>query len=288
MRKERYLLVRAPYDKRVASLEPLGLEYIMAAIKAEDAFCMIHDESISSPCFRFKRLLKVVDENKITIVGFSIISNIAHYVLKELHKLKKARPELKIMVGGAEVFINPDDFMLEDVDFVLYDHGLDSIRLAVRNEFAGEALKDCTGMAYRDGDTWVKNEKGEPISDYGILPDRSHFYDNIKKYRVLASREAKKLWDDFDQKLLVFAKGDTILAFNLDPNRSQSDFFIPVGAVGAGDWELVFDTDRPEFGGYGRIAPGQKYIPLTEKGKGLGIRVYLPARSAIALRRKKG
>ena len=90
MRKERYLLVRAPYDKRVASLEPLGLEYIMAAIKAEDAFCMIHDESISSPCFRFKRLLKVVDENKITIVGFSIISNIAHYVLKELHKLKKS------------------------------------------------------------------------------------------------------------------------------------------------------------------------------------------------------
>ena len=86
MRKERYLLVRAPYDKRVASLEPLGLEYIMAAIKAEDAFCMIHDESISSPCFRFKRLLKVIDENKITIVGFSIISNIAHYVLKELHK----------------------------------------------------------------------------------------------------------------------------------------------------------------------------------------------------------
>ena len=186
MRKERYLLVRAPYDKRVASLEPLGLEYIMAAIKAEDAFCMIHDESISSPCFRFKRLLKVIDENKITIVGFSIISNIAHYVLKELHKLKKARPELKIMVGGAEVFINPDDFMLEDVDFVLYDHGLDSIRLAVRNEFTGEALKDCTGMAYREGDTWVKNEKGEPISDYGILPDRSHFYDNIKKYRVLA------------------------------------------------------------------------------------------------------
>ena len=109
-----------------------------------------------------------------------------------------------------------------------------------------------------------------------------------KKYRVLASREAKKLWDDFDQKLLVFAKGDTILAFNLDPNRSQADFFIPVGAVGAGDWELVFDTDRPEFGGQGRIAPGQKYIPLTEKGRGLGIRVYLPARTAIALRRKKG
>ena len=109
-----------------------------------------------------------------------------------------------------------------------------------------------------------------------------------KKYRVLASRAAKKLWDDFDQKLLVFAKGDTILAFNLDPSRSQADFFIPVGAVGAGDWELVFDTDRPEFGGQGRIAPGQKYIPLTEKGRGLGIRVYLPARTAIALRRKKG
>ncbi|MDO4739083.1 MAG: alpha-amylase family glycosyl hydrolase [Eubacteriales bacterium] len=109
----------------------------------------------------------------------------------------------------------------------------------------------------------------------------------VKKHRVLADRNAIKLWDDQNAKLLVYAKGDTIFAFNLHPSLSQTDFFIPVGQLGEGDWELALDTDRPEFGGQGRIAPGQTFVPLREKGKGKGIKVYLPARTGIVLRRKK-
>lgn len=186
MKEERYLLVRSPYDKRVASLEPLGLEYTMAAIKAEGAFCMIHDESINSRLFRFNRLLKLIDKNNITFVGFSIISNIAWYALEVIHKLKRVRPELKIMVGGAEVFINHEDFLKDEIDFVYYDHGLDSLRHAVRNQFHVAALDACTGLAYRKDGKWIQKEKGAPISDYGLLPDRTLFYENRKKYRVLA------------------------------------------------------------------------------------------------------
>ncbi len=109
----------------------------------------------------------------------------------------------------------------------------------------------------------------------------------VKKYRVMASREATKLWDDFDKKLLVFAKGDTILAFNFHPTDSQDGFFIPVGAIGDGEYELVFDTDRRDFGGQGRIAQKQTFKAKNIKGKGLGFQVYLPCRTAIALRRKK-
>lgn len=186
MREERYLLVRGHYDKRVASLEPLGLEYLMAAIKAEDAFCMIYDESIYSCFGRFSRLLHLIDKQQITFVGFSTISNIAWYILKVIHKLKRVRPALKIMIGGAEVFMNHTDFLLDDIDFVYYDNGLDALRLAVKNEFRTDALSACTGLAYKQDGKWVQNEKGAPISDYGILPDRSLFYENRKKYRVLA------------------------------------------------------------------------------------------------------
>ncbi|WP_297957834.1 B12-binding domain-containing radical SAM protein [uncultured Ruminococcus sp.] len=183
---ERYMFVRVHYDKRVASLEPLGLEYLMACVKAEKRFCMIHDEGIESPFGRFKRLLKKVDDNRITVVGFSVMSNTAWYVLKLIKKLRKARPKVKIMVGGPEVIVNHEDFLLKEIDYVSYDNGLDSFRKAVRNDLAVSALKDCTGHAFRVKGRWVCNPKGEPIDSYGILPDRSHFYNNRKKFRVLA------------------------------------------------------------------------------------------------------
>ena len=137
---QKYMFVRVHYDKRVASLEPLGLEYLMAAVKAEGKFGLIHDESIESSFGRFSRLLKKVDDNGITIVGFSIMSNTAWYVLKLIHKLRKARPNVKIMVGGPEVVVNFEDFMIDDVDYVSFDNGLDSFRLALRNDFDEEVI----------------------------------------------------------------------------------------------------------------------------------------------------
>lgn len=184
--KLNYLFIRVHYDKRVASIEPLGLEYLMSAVKIEDRNCMIHDEGLYNSFFRFERLLKKIDKNNISFVGVSIMSNTAWYALKIIKKLKKVRPNLKIMVGGPEVVINHEDFLIDDIDFVYYDNGLDSFRKAVRNDFDINTLNSCTGMAYKCNSKWIQNKKGEPISDYGIKPDRSLFYENKKKYKVLA------------------------------------------------------------------------------------------------------
>ena len=186
MKEEKYLLVRAHYDKRVASVEPLGLEYLMAAIKAEKRECMIYDESLYGPLFRFHRLIKIIDKNNISIVGFTVMSNKAWYVLKVIKRLKKIRPDLKIMVGGPEVIINHEDFLLDDIDYVNYDNGLESFRYAVKNDFDINSLSKCSGLSYKEKDKWIQNPCGEPISDYNIKPDRSFFYENRKKYRVLA------------------------------------------------------------------------------------------------------
>ncbi|MCR5012848.1 MAG: B12-binding domain-containing radical SAM protein [Lachnospiraceae bacterium] len=185
--KQKYMFVRVHYDKRVASLEPLGLEYLMACIKAEGREGFIYDESIESPIGRYSRLLKKIDDNGVTVAGFSVMSNTAWYVLKLIKFLRKKRPDVKIMVGGPEVVINHEDFLLDEVDYVYYDNGLDSFRLAVRNDMEIETLKNCSGISFRDENgKWVQNLKGEPVSDYGILPDRSHFYENRDKFKVLA------------------------------------------------------------------------------------------------------
>lgn len=186
MKIENYLFVRVHYDKRVASMEPLGLEYLMSAVKIEGKNCIIHDEGLYGAFFRFERLLKKIDENDISFVGISIMSNTAWYSLKLIKKLKEVRPQIKIMVGGPEVVINHEDFLLDNIDFVYYDNGLESFRNAVRNDFSTEILANCTGIAYRTNNEWIQNKCGKPISDYNIRPDRSLFYENKRKYKVLA------------------------------------------------------------------------------------------------------
>ena len=186
MSKEKYLLVRAHYDKRVASVEPLGLEYLAGVLKNEKKDYLFHDEILYSRFFRFKRILNKIKKHNITAICFTVMSNKAWYVLEMITKLKMIKPELKIMVGGPEVVINYKDFFLKDIDYVYYDHGLDSFRSAVKNDFKIDSLKKLSGIAYKKNGKWISNPCGEPITDYNVKPDRSIFYENKHKYKILA------------------------------------------------------------------------------------------------------
>ena len=186
MSKEKYLLVRAHYDKRVASVEPLGLEYLAGVMKEQNREYLFHDEILYSRFFRFKRILKKIEENNITAVCFTVMANKAWYVLEVIEKLKKTKPNLKILVGGPEVVINYKDFFLDSIDFVYYDHGLESFRTAIKNDLNINLIKSASGIAYRKNGKWISNPCGKPIEDYDVKPDRSLFYENKNKYRIIA------------------------------------------------------------------------------------------------------
>jgi 1,4-alpha-glucan branching enzyme len=87
-------------------------------------------------------------------------------------------------------------------------------------------------------------------------------------------------------KVLAFCRSDLLFAFNFNPGKSFVDYAVMVPP--ATSWEWLFDTDEVRFGGQGRIAAGQRYEPLTGMHSGelvQQIRLYLPARTAIVLKR---
>ena len=99
------------------------------------------------------------------------------------------------------------------------------------------------------------------------------------------SLPVEKLWEKDDDQILAFRRGDLVFVFNWSPNRSFADygFLAP-----AGEYEVVLDSDRHEFGGYDNIddkvhhftTPDPLYSP---SGKGW-LKLYIPARTAMVLR----
>ncbi|MBR1921925.1 MAG: alpha amylase C-terminal domain-containing protein, partial [Kiritimatiellae bacterium] len=101
-----------------------------------------------------------------------------------------------------------------------------------------------------------------------------------------AAGEATCLVADEGDKVLAFVRGRRLFAFNFNPTRSFEGYGVLVPP--ASKWRHLLDTDEARFGGQGRIARGGRYLPALVPWRGelvQQIKLYLPARTAIVLKR---
>jgi 1,4-alpha-glucan branching enzyme len=107
--------------------------------------------------------------------------------------------------------------------------------------------------------------------------------DFVKKYKILKASTPQELWIDESNNLLVFERGDMIFVFNFHPSNSLFDYQIQTHKIG--QFELIFNSDAPYFGGFDRIRNAQANISKIVDGiKKMSI--YAPNRSAQVYRKK--
>ena len=84
-------------------------------------------------------------------------------------------------------------------------------------------------------------------------------------------------------KLIVFERGGLLFAFNFHPTASYSDYRIP--STRSGKYQLILDSDRPEYGGHNRLVPNNQYFTNTTPCNNcpFSLLVYLPSRCVIIL-----
>lgn len=99
----------------------------------------------------------------------------------------------------------------------------------------------------------------------------------VKKERVLDSRPVQ-LYVDESAKILIFRRGNSIFAFNFNPCESYSGYGFPAPD---GEYEMAFNSDEAEFGGFARLQPGETH--MTVDGR---LSLYLPSRVAVVLRKR--
>ncbi len=110
----------------------------------------------------------------------------------------------------------------------------------------------------------------------------------LKSERNIQKSPVVEIWHNDGDQVLAYRRDNLTFVFNFSPVRSFTGygFMVPKGK-----YDVVLNTDNPAFGGQGlnddSISHFTNYDPLLDKdGKGW-LKLYLPARSAVVLRKKK-
>ena len=108
----------------------------------------------------------------------------------------------------------------------------------------------------------------------------------IKSEKNFIRTPVQEMWHNDADQILAYMRGDLLFVFNFSPNRSFTDygFLVPTGS-----YDVVLDTDNKKFGGNGLNDDSMmhltSYDSLYVNERKEWLKLYLPARSALVLRK---
>ena len=110
----------------------------------------------------------------------------------------------------------------------------------------------------------------------------------IENVRNIQKSDVVEIWHNDGDQILAYRRKDLVFVFNFNPTRSFTDygFLVPRGA-----YDVVLNTDSKAFGGFGFADDSMRHFtcadPLYAKDKKEWLKLYVPARSAVVLKRVK-
>lgn len=124
--------------------------------------------------------------------------------------------------------------------------------------------------------------------DYHFLSDFDEaMIEVIKSEKKFNLTPVQEIWHNDGDQILAFERGDLLFVFNFSPTKSYTDYGF---LVKKGEYHVVLNTDAKAFGGNGLADDGVTHFtnfdPLYEKDGKEWLKLYVPARSAVVLRKK--
>lgn len=108
----------------------------------------------------------------------------------------------------------------------------------------------------------------------------------IKSEKNLVSTSVQEIWHNDADQILAYMRGDLLFVFNFSPNRSFTDYGL---LVPTGSYDVVLDTDSKKYGGNGLNDDSMMHLTNYDSSyvdeRKEWLKLYLPARSALVLRK---
>ncbi|MDF2457302.1 MAG: glgB, partial [Cytophagaceae bacterium] len=101
----------------------------------------------------------------------------------------------------------------------------------------------------------------------------------VRKNHLLSAEGVQQLNMDTTNKVIIYERANLIFVFNFSVQNSIVDyrFFVPE----AGSYQIILNSDSPEYGGFNRIDDGLHY-PTNERNE---LSLYLTNRTALVLQK---
>lgn len=194
----RVLLINPPYtaeDKYGKDLgkfgplnEPLGLAYLAANLERGG-----HEVSIlDAPALNItsEGICKSIESESYDLIGVTMLTPMYRRSVEVVRAIKKAFPELPIVVGGPHPTILPEETLIKnkEIDFAVIGEG-EIVFLNFVNTFErGEDVESIPGIAYRKNDTVVVNQPPAMIAHLDDLPLPARHLLPMHTYHMTESR----------------------------------------------------------------------------------------------------
>ncbi|MBO4663895.1 MAG: alpha amylase C-terminal domain-containing protein [Bacteroidaceae bacterium] len=110
----------------------------------------------------------------------------------------------------------------------------------------------------------------------------------LKSEKNIEKTPITEIWHNDGDQVLAYTRGDLLFVFNFNPSQSFTDygFLVPEGS-----YDVVLNTDNSDFGGNNLTDDSVRHFtmhdPLYEKDKKGWLKLYIPARCAMVLRKNK-
>ena len=186
--------------------------------------------------------------------------------------------------------------MSKSIPSIVIDRGmaLHKIIRLITSTLAGEGYLNFMGNEFghpewidfpREGNGWSHHysRRQWSLADNGFLRysellefDKAMI--TLIKDKRLLGKSAVNKWMSADDKVIIYSVGDTVFAFNLNPQRSFEGYLIPTDK--SGSYRVALTTDSEKFGGVGRVDEALVYKAKKPRGGMRGFQCYLPSRTA--------
>ncbi len=105
----------------------------------------------------------------------------------------------------------------------------------------------------------------------------------VQDNKILSAGYPRQLWMDDWHKTIVFERNGLVFTFNFHINISPESYEVPVPTEG--NYQVVFSSDAPAYGGYGRLDADVLYPAEKDADGNWKIKIYNINRTALVFKR---
>ena len=181
----RFLLVVYDNDSYI-SWFPQGLAYIAAVLLKKGIYVEIYNQDMHH--FPDEHLTEFLNNNKFDVIGVSVIAGYYQYakMLKISEAINKSKNRPLYIIGGHGPSPEPEFFIKKtNADIVIIGEGELTVVEVVDAVANHKTLKNIKGIAYRDGNKVVINERRPLIEDIDEIPFPAYDLFPVSYYRLL-------------------------------------------------------------------------------------------------------